>query len=349
MTVSIIIPAYNSEKFIKRCLDSVINQIYKNLEIIVIDDASKDNTKQIIKEYAEKDNRIRPFYSNENKGVSFSRNIGLKASTGEYIMFVDSDDELTKDAVRRMIDIAVKYNSDYVDSYEIVKYTKRNNKVCMFTESKVPKKHLVLGNIKENPKIISMYMYSKGKLIKRELVGDLIYDESLRVYEDVVFEQTLKSRVKNYVMMNKPVYFYYQREDSLINALGKKHTYFLESVKRVKLIYEDFDKNIKDIIEGMLFQNAFLTLFTKVIKNNDGITKNIELSKAYLEELVNLFPNYKDNKKLNKIIKSLTEKLLNNDKKIERFIKLTSKINFISLYFNFLSIKNKYKLKNPLD
>ena len=180
-------------------------------------------------------------------GISAARNIALKNICGNYLMFVDSDDELTKDAVRRMIDIAVKYNSGYVDSYEIVKYTKRNNKVCMFTESKVPKKHLVLGSIKENPKIISMYMYSKGKLIKRELIGDLIYDESLRVYEDVVFEQTLKSRVKNYVMMNKPVYFYYQREDSLINALGKKHTYFLESVKRVKLIYEDFDKNIKDI------------------------------------------------------------------------------------------------------
>ena len=81
---------------------------------------------KIIKEYAEKDNRIRPFYSSENKGVSFSRNIGLKASTGEYIMFVDSDDELTKDAVRRMVDIANKYNSDYVDSYQIIKYTKNN-------------------------------------------------------------------------------------------------------------------------------------------------------------------------------------------------------------------------------
>ena len=211
MVVSIIIPTYNSEKFIKRCLDSVINQIYKNLEIIVIDDASKDNTKQIIKEYVEKDNRIRPFYSSENKGVSFSRNIGLKASTGEYIMFVDSDDELTKDAVRRMIDISVKYNSDYVDSYEIVKYTKRNNKVCMFTESKLPKKHLVLGSIKENPKIISMYMYIKGKLIKKELIDNLLFDENLRIYEDLVFEQTLKSKVKNYVMMNKPIYVYYQR------------------------------------------------------------------------------------------------------------------------------------------
>lgn len=138
MVVSIIIPAYNSEKFIRRCLDSVVNQIYKNIEIIVVDDASTDNTEKIIKEYAEKDNRIRPFYSSENKGVSFSRNIGLKASTGEYIMFVDSDDELTKDAIRRMVDIANKYNSDYVDSYQIIKYAK-NNKEYMFTEFKLPK------------------------------------------------------------------------------------------------------------------------------------------------------------------------------------------------------------------
>ena len=126
-------------------------------------------------------------------------------------MFVDSDDELTKDAVRRMIDISVKYNSDYVDSYEIVKYTKRNNKVCMFTESKLPNKYLVLGSIKENPKIISMYMYIKGKLIKKELIDNLLFDENLRIYEDLVFEQTLKSKVKNYVMMNKPIYVYYQR------------------------------------------------------------------------------------------------------------------------------------------
>ena len=71
-------------------------------------------------------------------------------------MFVDSDDELTKDAIRGMIDISVKYNSDYVDSYEIVKYTKKNNKVCMFTESKLLEKHLVLGSIENNHKIIKI-------------------------------------------------------------------------------------------------------------------------------------------------------------------------------------------------
>ena len=349
MVVSIIIPAYNSEKFIKRCLDSVINQIYKNLEIIVIDDASKDNTKQIIKEYVEKDNRIRPFYSSENKGVSFSRNIGLKASTGEYIMFVDSDDELTKDAVRRMIDISVKYNSDYVDSYEIVKYTKRNNKVCMFTESKLPKKHLVLGSIKENPKIISMYMYIKGKLIKKELIDNLLFDENLRIYEDLVFEQTLKSRVKNYVMMNKPIYVYYQREDSLVNTFGKKHTYFLDAAEKVEKVYKEFNIDIKKYVEAMLFQNSYLTLFTKAIKNNDEIKENVSLSKAYLEELVRVFPNYQENKKISRFIKNNVTILIKDDKKLERKIKIMSRINLISLYFKFLSLKNKYKNKNPLD
>lgn len=349
MVVSIIIPAYNSEKFIRRCLDSVLNQIYKNIEIIVVDDASTDNTEKIIKEYAEKDNRIRPFYSSENKGVSFSRNIGLKASTGEYIMFVDSDDELTKDAVRRMIDISVKYNSDYVDSYEIVKYTKRNNKVCMFTESKLPKKHLVLGSIKENPKIISMYMYIKGKLIKKELIDNLLFDENLRIYEDLVFEQTLKSRVKNYVMMNKPIYVYYQREDSLVNTFGKKHTYFLDAAEKVEKVYKGFNIDIKKYVEAMLFQNSYLTLFTKAIKNNDEIKENVSLSKAYLEELVRVFPNYQENKKISKFIKNNVTILIKDDKKLERKIKIMSRINLISLYFKFLSLKNKYKNKNPLD
>lgn len=349
MIVSIIVPAYNTEKYIGRCLDSIINQVYKNLEIIIIDDCSKDNTKQIIKEYAEKDNRIRPFYSSQNKGVSFSRNIGLKASVGDYVMFVDSDDELTKDAVRRMVDIALKYDSDYVDSYEIINYKKKNNKTYMFTESKLPKNNLILGDIKKNPKIINMYMYIKGKLIKKELINNLTFDEDLKIYEDVVFEAKLKSKLKNYVMMNKPVYIYYQRENSLINTFGKKHTYFLKAANMVKDIYNNYDNNIKLNVEANLFQNAVLTLFTKVIKNNDTLENNIKISKKFLEELVFLFPNYLENKKINVIIRKLVPKLINNDKKLEKMIKKFKNKDFISLYFSFLSIKNKYNLKNPLE
>lgn len=348
MVVSIIIPAYNSEKFIRRCLDSVVNQIYKNIEIIVVDDASTDNTEKIIKEYAEKDNRIRPFYSSENKGVSFSRNIGLKASTGEYIMFVDSDDELTKDAVRRMVDIANKYNSDYVDSYQIIKYAK-NNKEYMFTEFKLPKKHLVLGSIENNPKIINMYMYIKGKLIKKNLINDLLFDESLKIYEDLVFEQTIKSKVRNYVMINKPIYVYYEREDSLVNSLGKKHECYLQASKLVKEIYKNYDINIKNIVESMLFQNGILTLFTKVIKNNDTLDNNFILSKNYIKELIDLFPNYNENKNINIFIKKFVIKISDDDKELKKYIRKFSKKNYINLYFKYLSVKNKYSIKNPLD
>ena len=348
MVVSIIIPAYNSEKFIRRCLDSVVNQIYKNIEIIVVDDASTDNTEKIIKEYAEKDNRIRPFYSSENKGVSFSRNIGLKASTGEYIMFVDSDDELTKDAIRRMVDIANKYNSDYVDSYQIIKYAK-NNKEYMFTEFKLPKKHLVLGSIENNPKIINMYMYIKGKLIKKNLINDLLFDESLKIYEDLVFEQTIKSKVRNYVMINKPIYVYYEREDSLVNSLGKKHECYLRASKLVKEIYKNYDINIKNIVESMLFQNGIFTLFTKVIKNNDTLDNNFILSKNYIRELIDLFPNYNENKNINIFIKKFVIKISDDDKELKKYIRKFSKKNYINLYFKYLSVKNKYSIKNPLD
>ena len=149
MKVSIIIPAYNAENYIRKSLDSVVNQVYKNLEIIIVDDASTDDTKKIIKEYAEKDDRIIPFYQSKNKGVSSARNTGLKAATGDYIVFVDSDDELTPDAIRRMVDMADKYNSDFIDSYHLLYIQKKNGKLKSFTEKKLPKQVQVYGSLKK--------------------------------------------------------------------------------------------------------------------------------------------------------------------------------------------------------
>ena len=349
MKVSVIIPAYNAEKYLSKSLDSVINQVYKNLEIIVIDDASKDNTKSIIKEYAEKDDRILPFYQSENKGVSAARNVGLKAATGEYVMFVDSDDEITKDAIRRMVDLADKYNSDFIDSYHLLYFKKKNGKVVSFTEKKIPKNVLVLGSINDDKRIINMNSYVTGKLIKKELLDILLFDENLRRYEDLVFEHELKKRIKNYVFMNKTIYLYYQREDSLVNSLGKKHLCYLDAAKKVKLIYSNSDKETKDIVEAMLFQNMILTLFTKVIKNDESNEDNIDLVLNATKELIDLFPNYMENNKINKLIKIKLNKLLQDEKKLYKFISKLRKKNFINLYFNVLSVLNKYELKNPLE
>ena len=345
MKVSVIIPAYNAEEFIKDSLNSVIHQVYKNLEIIVVDDHSTDNTKKIISEYAAKDKRIVPFYQATNKGVSAARNVGLKAATGDYIVFVDSDDYLTKDAIRRMVDASIEYNADYVDSYQLLYLKKKNGKLLSFTEKKLPKEKLVMGSINDDIRIIDMYTYIKGKLIKRELMKGLEFDESLSRYEDMVFEHELKVRIKNYVFLNKIIYFYFQREDSLVNTLGKKHLCFIDAMEKVKHVYINQSKEIQEKVEAMLFTNALLTLFTKVIKNDDSLEDDTKLCKESLKRIVDIFPNYEKNQNINKMIKKLVKKYLSNDKKLQKFVKKMRKIDFIKLYFKFLSIFNKYKYK----
>lgn len=344
MKVSIIIPAYNVEKYIASSLNSAINQVYKNIEIIIVDDASTDRTKEIIKEYANKDKRIIPFYQSQNKGVSAARNVGLRAATGDFILFLDSDDYLTKDAIRRMIDLQDKYNCDFIDSYHLLYYKKKNGKIVSFTEKKLPKKTLVLGSLNDNVKVLDTYTYITGKLIKKELLDGLEFDESLSRYEDLVFEHELKKRIKNYCLMNRPIYFYYQREDSLVNTLGKKHICYLEAAKKVKSIYSNYNNEIKSQIEALLFQNMVFTLFTKIIKNNDTIDENVNLSIDLLKQLIELFPEYENNKNINKILKNNVKKIINNKKKLKRFIKMINKIDFIKLYFNNMAIFNKYKL-----
>ena len=346
MKVSVIIPAYNVEKYLSKSLDSVINQVYKNLEIIVIDDASTDNTKNIIMKYAKKDNRIIPFYQTVNKGVSTARNIGLKAATGDYIIFVDSDDFLTKDAIRRMIDVALEYNSDFIDSYHLLYLYKKNGKVVSFTEKKLPKEKLILGSLDNDIRILDMYTYVTGKLIKKDLLKDLYFDESLSRYEDMVFEHELKLRVKNYVFLNKIVYYYYQREDSLINTFGKKHICYMDALKKVNILYANKNKKIRNKIEAILFQNMIFTLFTKIVKNDDSIEENAKLCKSIIEELITIFPNYENNSEISKPLKKSIKKVLNNEKKLRKTIKKMKKINFIKLYFKYLSIFNKYKGKN---
>ena len=99
--ISIIVPVYNAQKYLKKCIDSIINQTYKNIEILLINDGSKDKSLKICKEYEKKDSRI-IVIDKQNKGVSNTRNVGIKKSTGDYIVFIDSDDCFELDAIETM-------------------------------------------------------------------------------------------------------------------------------------------------------------------------------------------------------------------------------------------------------
>ena len=111
--ISIIIPVYNVEKYIRKCVDSILSQTYKNLEIILVDDGSLDNCGKICDQYAKIDNRVVVIHK-QNGGLSSARNIGIEKATGEYLMFVDSDDSLEKIACESLINITNKTNADIV-------------------------------------------------------------------------------------------------------------------------------------------------------------------------------------------------------------------------------------------
>ena len=340
--VSVIVPVFNAEKYLPRSLNSIINQTYKNLEIIVIDDASTDNSKELIKKFASLDDRIRPFYSEVNNGVSRSRNIGLKSFSGDYVFFMDADDYIEKDAIKMMVETSEKYDADIVDNYHLIIYTDKG-KNYYFTENKLPKDIEVMGNLKNNIEVLTKATYITGKIIKRELVEGLSFNENLRRYEDLVFEHQLKQRLNNMVFLNKPVYYYYQVSDSLINTLGKKHMLYLDAAKEVISTYKDSTKEIQLRIEALLFTNAFFTGVSKIIKNDDSIDDNTNLLFDYIKEFDKIFVTWKSNKYINVILRKYVNKLINNKNKVRRLVKNTRKIDFIKIYFKFLNIINKYK------
>ena len=342
--ISIVVPAYNAEKYLPLTLKSIINQTYDNLEIIVIDDCSTDKTKDIIKDFAKKDSRIIQYYSEINQGVSKTRNMGLRTFSGDYIMFVDADDLLVKDCIEIQVKNAEKYDADIVDSYHLVVYEDKGKKYC-FTEGKVPKQVLNMGSLKDNIDILTKATYITGKIIKRDLVKDVLFNENLRRYEDLVFEHTLKSKLKNYVFLNDVIYYYVQVSGSLINTLGEKHAAYLHAAEEVVKIYSKSSKDIREKIESVLVTNGFLTGITKVIKNDKSIKENTEILMEYLKRFDSIFKTWKTNKNINGLIKKMIIKYQTNYEKTYKLVKKFKKRDFIKMYFKLFAVVHKYKQK----
>ena len=116
MKVSIIVPVYNVEEYLRKCLDSLVNQTYQNIEIIIVNDGTKDNSQSIIDEYKKKFSKLINSYMKENGGLASARNYGIDKATGEYIMFVDSDDYIDTNMVEKLVRTASKKYSDIVVS-----------------------------------------------------------------------------------------------------------------------------------------------------------------------------------------------------------------------------------------
>ena len=217
--VSIIIPVYNTEKYLRQCLDSVINQTFQDIEIILVNDASTDNSAAIIKEYQQKDSRIKPVNITNNIGVSKSRNIGMKEATGKYIVFVDSDDWIRKDYVEFLFNNIEKLKCDVVSGC----YSIYNDKTFQYktrkysfltTKSKNNKTLIVLPSINCSP---WCKIYNRDFLLKNNLFFRLIRRE------DCLFLYNLVIHKAKIIFFNEPIYFYRINIEKSLTSLS----YFL--------------------------------------------------------------------------------------------------------------------------
>ena len=271
--ITIIIPIYNCEKFIDRCLNSIINQTYKNIEIILINDGSTDNSMQIIDKYKEKDNRIKVI-DKKNEGVSASRNIGIELSNGEYITFVDADDWLELDAIEKMYNTIVAHNVDVVRAnYFINKNTTENISIGkMYDLSNKVIKNYDFKDVK----MLEYFLLAKNSipnlvmllLIKKEIlkINNIKFDINLYMMEDVYFYLNLFLHIESIYYMDIPVYHYYQNLDSATKSTKK------------------YDKNIKGIIEVNEKIRELL------LKNNIFSLSNIsKLNANHLKIITNYF------------------------------------------------------------
>lgn len=212
--VSVIVPAYNAEKYLEACLDSICEQTYPVLEILVVDDGSKDLTASIIRSRAEQDARIIPYY-NENHGVSYSRNFGLEHCTGEYVTFVDADDLVAPDFIAQMIHDLEEADADIAvigvaksKLFEPEMFT--NGVTSTYEESEMLKQ--VFGAFEG---FVCSKLYRKSLLQTKSIR----LEQSIAVCEDLLFNVIYLLNCKKAVYNCGQKYFYRQIENSASNRL----------------------------------------------------------------------------------------------------------------------------------
>lgn len=254
--VTIIIPIYNTKKYLRQCLKSVVSQTYANIEIIIINDASTDNSLAIIKKYMKYYPNIILINNDKNIGVSASRNIGLNLSKGDYIYFLDSDDYIQKNAIEKMVTLARKYNCSLVEaSYKKV-ITNHTRKRKSISES-------ILINVNENKDFIQNHLGMVwNKLYKKELIQNLRFPKNLR-YEDNAFIYPLLTKTDKVVVTTEVLYFYrihlksFMLKASLIPNNTIMDLYKIANMIKRRCVQLGTYKKYQDIIDYIIQEKTF--------------------------------------------------------------------------------------------
>lgn len=281
--ISVIIPVYNSEKSLDKCLQSIINQTYKELEIIVINNGSSDKSENIINKYAEKDSRINKINTTE-KGVSIARNIGIRYAKGEWVLFIDSDDYIEKNMLYEMLKLAEKNKVFLVKcGYQLELENVKNKKIFYAS-----------GNVKINNDFwldfFTSYKYNQvwGQLISSDIAKKVLFDESLAMAEDYKYNYQLYKKIKNIFIINKSFYHYIINKNGINYSVEQKK--LLKKISDIidvcEFIWQD-EKKYRNIIEERLIKESCSHIINYLANFNNIMLLDEKLSKEFYKMSLN--------------------------------------------------------------
>lgn len=282
--VSVIIPVYNAQNYIGRCVESVLGQTYEELEILLIDDGSKDESLSVCQEYAQKDKRIK-VYHNENHGVSYTRNYGLNMATGEYIVFADADDWLEANYVEEMLLCLVKNHVSVVMCNYKMEYDSGEHKVLHdFSDG--------LIGFQEALHPSSEYFQCAvwGKLFKTEVLNNMEhpirFEEDLKIGEDRLFWTKVVLTVGKIYVRGTVLYHYYMNSMGAVSSqkFDAMYTDYQAKKRIAALLYA-----YKELHEINVSESVYTAVSTLMIEKTDSDPAKVQELKTYVSKNIKVF------------------------------------------------------------
>lgn len=335
--ISVIVPIYKVEKYLRRCIDSILNQSFTQIELILVNDGSPDGCGKICDEYLSIDSRVKVIHK-ENGGLSDARNSGLDIAKGEFIVFVDSDDFIHKDMIGNLYEVLIKTNSDivqckfkkFIELDEINKIENNEldeNKIDIF-DRKNAISYLINNNI--------VNVNSWNKIYKRKLFEEIRFPKG-KIHEDEFVTYKLLYKANRIAYLDYELYYYFNNSNGIMKNLNLK-----TEIDRIEALEERCEFLLSNN-EIELYNKSLVALFFRLLKVRYLIKrqKDIEVKSCYYElincKIKNILIKLKNNSEISK-----------NNKKIIKLININ--YFFVNIYdLNNFILEKKYKLINKFS
>lgn len=286
MKVSLIIPVYNVERFIKKCLDSVQSQTYRELEVIIVNDGSTDSSLEIIEDYVKK-NPAFACYSIENRGQGGARNYGVRKATGDYIFFLDSDDYISPDCIEKLAVRAAEDKSDIVicNNYDV----REDGKILFSYENRHRQNPVT---IYDEPALLLNRICPWGKLYRRELFSELEFVSEW--YEDLRLIPKLYLKARKISYVDEPLVYYVLRKGSTMNNRNlERNLVIIDAFEDLIGYYksEGVYPVFKNELEFLVIENVAVAAVSRVARGGRKGKEVIRKLQDYLDTFADLYDN----------------------------------------------------------